>query len=136
MKSSGTSSNKDSCVQEEKAAAFTPPAATSQTSHGYGPPAATPHTFEGYGLVTAVDFQDMEATKVRIAKARAINALRVKNCRVNKRFKAQIGEGFCPVERKIFCCGEGGGDILECIATNDLGVIKVTQRSKMKDING
>ena len=136
MKSSGTSSNNDSCVQEEKAAAFTPPAATSQTSDGYGPPAATPHTFDGYGLVTAVDFQDMEATKVRIAKARAINALRVKNCRVNKRFKAQIDEGFCPVERKIFCCGEGGGDILECIATNDLSVIKVTQRSEMKEING
>jgi hypothetical protein len=136
MESSGTSSNNDPCVQEEKAAAFTPPAATSQTSDGYGPPAATPHTFDGYGLVTAVDFQDMEATKVRIAKARAINALRVKNCRVNKRFKAQIDEGFCPVERKIFCCGEGGGDILECIATNDLSVIKVTQRSEMKEING
>ena len=78
MKSSDTSSNNDSCVQEEKAAAFTPPAATSQTSDGYGPQAATPHTFDGYGLVTAVDFQDMEATKVRISKAKSINALRVK----------------------------------------------------------
>ena len=52
-------------MQEEKAATFTKPA-------------ATPHTFDGYGLVTTVDFQDMKATKVRIAKTRAINALRVK----------------------------------------------------------
>ena len=132
MKSSGTSGTDDSCVQEEKAAAFTPPAATSQTSDGYGPPAATPHTFDEYGLVTAVDFQDMEATKVRIAKARAIHVLRVKKCRVNKRFKAQIDEGFRPVERKIFCTGEGGRDILECIATNDLSIIEGTQLSEMK----
>ena len=107
MESSGTGSNNDPCVQEEKAVAFTPSATTSQTSDGYGPPAATPHTSDGYGLVTAVDFQNMEATQIRIAKARASNALGVKHFRVNKRFKAQIDEDFRPVERKIWCCGEG-----------------------------
>ena len=61
MESSSMSSNNEPCVQKEKAAAFTPPAATSQTSDGYGPPGATSHTSDGYGLVTAVDFQDMEA---------------------------------------------------------------------------
>ena len=61
MESSGLSSNTDPCVQEEKAVAFTPPAATFQTPDGYGPPPATSHTSDGYGLVTGVDFQDMEA---------------------------------------------------------------------------
>ena len=71
MESSGTGSNNDPCVQEEKAAAFTLPAATSQTSDGYGPPAATPHTFDGYGLVTAVDFQDMEAKRNHNCKSKS-----------------------------------------------------------------
>ena len=109
-----------------------PPAATSQTSDGYGPTAATSHTSDGYGLVTPVDFQDTEANKIIMAKARASNALSAKKCKVNKRFKAQIDQGFPPVEREIFCCGEGSGDILEKIATNDLSVLKVTQRSETK----
>ena len=37
---------------------------------------------------------------------------------------------------RYFVTVMGGGDVLECIATNDLSVIKVTQRSEMKEING
>ena len=107
MKSSGTSSNNDSCVQEEKASAFTPPAATSQTSDGYGPPAATPHTFDGYGLVTAVDFQDMEATKVRIAKARAINALRVKIVESTNNSKLRLMKVFVLWRERYFVAVRG-----------------------------
>ena len=91
------SSNNDPCVQEEKAVAFTPSAVTSQTSDGYGPPAATSHTSDGYGLVTAVDFQNMELKRIIMAKARASNALSVKECKVNKQVRAQIDKGFRPV---------------------------------------
>ena len=86
--------------------------------------------------VTPIDFQDTEANNIKIAKARASNALRKKKCKVNKRFKDQIDQGFLPVEREIFCCGEGSGDNLEKIAMNDISVLKVTQRSEMKEIHG
>ena len=55
-----------------------------------------------------------------MAKVRESKSLGVKKCKVIKRFKAQIDKSVRPVEREIFYCAEGNGDILEKIATTEL----------------
>ena len=68
-------------------------------------------------------------------KKNARNRERAKRNRMNRRFQAQIDNGFNE-KREIFIGSIGGMDIERTIARKDLEITEVTQLSEMKEITG